>query len=61
MKTLFDDRASWMTRAMLRAGPATGAGDEHGDSRPSESGATSRYRAVFISDLHLGTPGCQAA
>jgi hypothetical protein len=20
-----------------------------------------RYRAVFISDLHLGTPGCQAA
>ena len=20
----------------------------------------SRYRAVFISDLHLGTPGCQA-
>ena len=60
MKTLFDDRASWMTRAMLRAGPATGAGDEHADSRPSESGTTSRYRAVFISDLHLGTPGCQA-
>lgn len=28
---------------------------DHGD----ESGKT-RYRAVFISDLHLGTPGCQA-
>lgn len=24
------------------------------------SGKTPRYRAVFISDLHLGTPGCQA-
>ena len=20
-----------------------------------------RYRAIFISDIHLGTPGCQAA
>lgn len=29
---------------------------DHGD----ESGKP-RYRAVFISDLHLGTPGCQAA
>ncbi|MFO6419772.1 UDP-2,3-diacylglucosamine diphosphatase [Hylemonella sp. W303a] len=27
--------------------------DEADDKRP-------RYRAVFISDLHLGTPGCQA-
>src|SRR5665647_1493141 len=26
-----------------------------------EGGAHRRYRAVFISDLHLGTPGCQAA
>ena len=22
--------------------------------------ADTRYRAVFISDVHLGTPGCQA-
>lgn len=62
MKTLFDDRSSWMGRAMLRAGSETWSGQEHGDARVKEgdSGATSRYRAVFISDLHLGTPGCQA-
>jgi len=30
--------------------------DDHGDK--SEH---ARYRAVFISDLHLGTPGCQAS
>jgi UDP-2,3-diacylglucosamine pyrophosphatase LpxH len=27
----------------------------HGESNP-----TKHYRAIFISDLHLGTPGCQA-
>jgi UDP-2,3-diacylglucosamine pyrophosphatase LpxH len=27
----------------------------HGESSP-----TKHYRAIFISDLHLGTPGCQA-
>ncbi|NML45478.1 UDP-2,3-diacylglucosamine diphosphatase [Ramlibacter sp. G-1-2-2] len=32
------------------------------DERDDDDGpARSRYRAVFISDLHLGTPGCQAA
>jgi len=30
--------------------------DEHEESE----GKRPRYRAVFISDLHLGTPGCQA-
>jgi UDP-2,3-diacylglucosamine pyrophosphatase LpxH len=30
--------------------------DEDEDDRP-----TLRFRAIFISDLHLGTPGCQAA
>jgi UDP-2,3-diacylglucosamine pyrophosphatase LpxH len=29
--------------------------DDHGDGHGRE-----RYRAIFISDLHLGTPGCQA-
>ena len=61
MKTLFDDRASWMNRAVLRSGSAAGTGDHREDSRHPESGTKARYRAVFISDLHLGTPGCQAS
>jgi UDP-2,3-diacylglucosamine pyrophosphatase LpxH len=28
---------------------------------PDEEAGRRRYRTVFISDLHLGTPGCQAA
>ena len=27
---------------------------------PGESPSKRHYRAIFISDLHLGTPGCQA-
>ena len=34
-------------------------GHEDTDSSDSPSGAA-RYRAVFISDIHLGTAGCQA-
>ena len=30
------------------------------DFMPGESSSTKHYRAIFISDLHLGTPGCQA-
>jgi UDP-2,3-diacylglucosamine pyrophosphatase LpxH len=34
---------------------------QHGDSGASETSAgKQRFRAVWISDLHLGTPGCQA-
>jgi UDP-2,3-diacylglucosamine pyrophosphatase LpxH len=33
---------------------AMDAGDEE------DGGATLRFRAIFISDVHLGTPGCQA-
>lgn len=36
------------------AAPALPDGDDIAE------GAQARYRAVFISDLHLGTPGCQA-
>jgi len=32
----------------------------HAAVEDSPDGATSRVRAVFISDVHLGTPGCQA-
>ncbi len=39
---------------MLRAGfGAQGGGDDESEAK--------RYRSIFISDLHLGTPGCQAA
>ncbi|WP_254607048.1 UDP-2,3-diacylglucosamine diphosphatase [Rhodoferax sp. BAB1] len=32
----------------------------HEDDHDDEKGGGKRYRAVFISDLHLGTPGCRA-
>jgi len=28
---------------------------------PWHKGGMNRYRTIFISDVHLGTPGCQAA
>jgi UDP-2,3-diacylglucosamine pyrophosphatase LpxH len=31
-----------------------------GEPAPAEEAGHPHYRAVFISDLHLGTPGCQA-
>jgi len=38
------------------------AGSGLGDAEPDEAGGRRhRYRSVWISDLHLGTPGCQAA
>lgn len=43
-------------KAIVPARPDTPARDEDDDDRP-----TLRFRAIFISDLHLGTPGCQAA
>jgi UDP-2,3-diacylglucosamine pyrophosphatase LpxH len=33
---------------------------EHDASVASQHGWDARYRAIWISDLHLGTPGCQA-
>jgi UDP-2,3-diacylglucosamine pyrophosphatase LpxH len=32
----------------------------HAASAASQHGWDARYRAIWISDLHLGTPGCQA-
>ncbi|OYU94994.1 MAG: UDP-2,3-diacylglucosamine hydrolase, partial [Burkholderiales bacterium PBB5] len=37
----------------------TPADDRHADTGPTD--ATLQVRTVWISDLHLGTPGCQAA
>jgi UDP-2,3-diacylglucosamine pyrophosphatase LpxH len=47
MRTLFDAAGLW--------NPPAGSNDDR-DDEPSGQ----RYRAIFISDLHLGTPGCQA-
>ena len=46
-----------MWREIAQGGPSWEA-----DDSPKSGAADSavRYRAVFISDLHLGTPGCQA-
>ena len=48
MRARFDALAPGLWRADSAAEPARG-------------GPRPRFRAVFISDLHLGTPGCQAA
>lgn len=54
MRTAFNALGSW---GVTEAQPSDTEADDalHGDAseRP-------RYRAVFISDLHLGTAGCQA-
>ncbi|QKO21439.1 UDP-2,3-diacylglucosamine diphosphatase [Rhodoferax sp. BAB1] len=52
MKSALDHRSSWLGQAMARQG--------HEDDHDDEKGGGKRYRAVFISDLHLGTPGCRA-
>jgi UDP-2,3-diacylglucosamine pyrophosphatase LpxH len=43
-------------RAIVPARPDLPERDEDEDDRP-----TLRFRAIFISDVHLGTAGCQAA
>ena len=56
--------ASWLARAgMQSAGEAPRLWDGDGTAQPDKPGGATerpRYRAIFISDLHLGTPGCQA-
>jgi UDP-2,3-diacylglucosamine pyrophosphatase LpxH len=50
MHAAFDTLGFW---------PDAGMADDAADEPAAGSGRTT-YRAVFISDLHLGTPGCQA-
>jgi UDP-2,3-diacylglucosamine pyrophosphatase LpxH len=52
MKSALEQENAWLGQAMLRSGPEEVLDEDRGGS--------ARYRAVFISDLHLGTPGCQA-
>ncbi|MDP2987934.1 UDP-2,3-diacylglucosamine diphosphatase, partial [Hydrogenophaga sp.] len=51
--------AAWQSqfRGALADVDAEGASDDDGTG---EGGERARFRAVFISDLHLGTAGCQA-
>ncbi|MDO8274579.1 MAG: metallophosphoesterase, partial [Serpentinimonas sp.] len=55
MRALFD----------VLGGLGTGGGfapDTGGEARVSDASTVrQRFRTIFISDLHLGTPGCQAA
>lgn len=53
MKNPHEQQAAWLGRAMVRQAQEF---DPHDDDKSG----VKRYRAVFISDLHLGTPGCQA-
>lgn len=55
MRTTFDALTSGFAASFNQ--PAPGATDS---SKNEDEGEGQRYRTIFISDLHLGTPGCQA-
>jgi UDP-2,3-diacylglucosamine pyrophosphatase LpxH len=50
--------------ALFEASSLNGVGsfepDGNNDGNDDDSEVRKRYRTIFISDLHLGTPGCQA-
>jgi UDP-2,3-diacylglucosamine pyrophosphatase LpxH len=50
MRAAFDGMGPWSSSSI------PDAADEQEDELNNK-----RYRAIFISDLHLGTPGCQAS
>lgn len=54
MRTSFDALGPW-TDGHLAEAAAQAPTDDHTDDAGGK-----RYRAVFVSDIHLGTPGCQA-
>ncbi|MGD9550814.1 MAG: UDP-2,3-diacylglucosamine diphosphatase, partial [Burkholderiaceae bacterium] len=58
MRAAFDAPAAWSAGMAYATNEAAGARTE--DDAPAASAPPQHYRAVFISDLHLGTPGCQA-
>ncbi len=64
MRAALDVLGGWALKSGLPPGQVLGGawetdggGDDDG---PGEGGERARFRAVFISDLHLGTAGCQA-
>lgn len=48
-------------RHMFDALASFGNGNVPGEDDSDDESLRKRYRTIFISDLHLGTPGCQAA
>ena len=52
MRAAFDALGPWMDHSRGNA--------DGGEDAAALEAERQRYRAVFISDLHLGTPGCQA-
>jgi UDP-2,3-diacylglucosamine pyrophosphatase LpxH len=54
MKTAFEALGGFGMAGALSPGP------EADDERHDDVEGRPRYRAVFVSDVHLGTPGCQA-
>ncbi|MCU0761759.1 MAG: UDP-2,3-diacylglucosamine diphosphatase [Hydrogenophaga sp.] len=61
MKTAFEALGGWSFKGVPPAGFDTASiSPGAGDDAIHEDGERATYRAVFISDLHLGTAGCQA-
>jgi UDP-2,3-diacylglucosamine pyrophosphatase LpxH len=64
MRSAFDLMGGWAARGSLgeRApnGPVPRVAEADADDATPDGPERARYRAVFISDLHLGTAGCQA-
>ena len=52
MKNPIEHGGNWLGQALERSNAAHDPDEDKGETR--------RYRTVFISDLHLGTPGCRA-
>ena len=51
--TQLRDVKTWMVQEPIQDPLAS-------DTLTKNSSASKKYRTIFISDLHLGTPGCQA-
>lgn len=61
MRSAFDALGGWAARSRAGRNPVDALPiDLGGDDAHADGPERARYRAVFISDLHLGTAGCQA-
>jgi UDP-2,3-diacylglucosamine pyrophosphatase LpxH len=49
-----------MARSEYDAHSVASTFDQDGIAAPDESSGSQQFRAIWISDLHLGTPGCRA-
>ncbi len=61
MRALSTGSAIMTARAAVAAASGAFRPDDATQDELNEKSDSPRYRAVFISDLHLGTPGCQAS